>query len=115
MLRAKLIQKDKAVKKPLREKNVLSVKDMIMKALDILGGHMYLVKLAESQPGHFVKLLCMVVPREVAHSGVITGVSVQINTNLALGSGQAANQIQARRIEESETQYLVGGVEDDAE
>jgi hypothetical protein len=54
------------------------------------------MRIAQDQPGHFVKLLSMLVPREISHSGVITGVNVQINTNMALGPGRAFKQIETQ-------------------
>jgi hypothetical protein len=61
---------------------------MLLGSLLEVGGRRYLVKLAQDEPGHYTKLLCMLMPKEVSHSGVITGVSVSINTNLAMGATQ---------------------------
>lgn len=58
----------------------------MIRALTKLGGVQYLVQVGTNQPAVFAKLLCMVIPKEVSHSGVITGVQVQIHTNLAMGN-----------------------------
>jgi hypothetical protein len=65
---------------------------MVQVALTKLGGVQYLVDIGKSEPGHFFKLLSMIIPREVSHSGVITGVSVTVNTNLAMGNNARAKK-----------------------
>jgi hypothetical protein len=63
------------------------VKEMILYALSALGGYAYLVDVGKKYPQHFLRLVAMLVPRQVEHSGVITGVSVTINTNMAIPRG----------------------------
>ena len=61
----------------------LDVKEMILHALAKRGGTQYLIKLDD---GLFVKLVAAIIPRDVSHSGVISGVTVQINTNMSIGA-----------------------------
>jgi len=88
--------------RPKGSKGKLSgdLKEMILSALHHSGGRAYLKKIAVDHPGYFVKLLSMLVPREISHSGVITGVTVQINTNMALGPGRAFKQIETQLQQE---------------
>ena len=73
------------------------LKGLILQALERSGGCTWLQKLAEEQPGHFTKLLAMLVPREISHSGILTGVSVVINSNISsLGAGFSARTIEAQ-------------------
>lgn len=86
--------------KGLQNKVTSDLKGMILTALSQVGGPAWLEKIAMEQPGHFVKLLSMLVPREISHSGVITGVTVQINSNIALGPGRAFKQIETQMQQE---------------
>jgi hypothetical protein len=64
------------------------LKELLLGSLYEVGGRRWLVKLAQEEPGHYTKLLAAIIPRDVSHSGIITGVSVQINTNLSVGAPQ---------------------------
>ena len=75
------------------------IREMIMSALQRVGGRGYLERLATQNPAIFAKLLGLVIPRQIAHSGVITGVTVQIQTNLAL-PGRALKQIETQMQQE---------------
>ena len=86
----------------------IGVKDMIIKALELRGGVSWLSKIHET---NFVKLLTMVIPREIAHSGVVTGVAVSINSNVNLGYGAPNNRefsiLQDQSLPETTGQELV--------
>jgi hypothetical protein len=69
------------------------LKELVTLTLHKLGGLNYLLMIGQNEPALFVKLLTAIIPRDVSHSGVITGVSVQINTNLAVGNAGAHKQI----------------------
>jgi hypothetical protein len=74
------------------------LKELVLLALHKRGGLNYLIGLDD---GIFVKLLCMIIPKQVAHSGVINGVQVHIHSNLAMGN----NPKLLNRVAEDEEIY----------